>query len=169
MEGHQLKLFRDITLDYFAKLSPDVPPTLEPPYLQFGSPPLFDYASLVPISGAYEGSIYLTSSMPALYQLLKAHGEPEVSERTLSDMCRELANVLAGNASHAFGDRWRIAVPRSLGPEDLKSLRLPVSSYVMPLAWYGATSLLVIGLEPTAEAWARTWQADSADGAEVRS
>lgn len=151
MDGHQLKLFRDITLDYFAKLSPGEPPELDPPYLQFGPPALLDYASLVRISGEYEGCIYLSSSMPALYQLLKVHGETEVSERTLSDMCRELANVLAGNASHAFGESWRISVPRSLGPHDLKSLRLPASTYVMPLTWHGASSLLVIGLDPATE------------------
>lgn len=148
MEGHQLKLFKQITLAYFAKLSPGDEPVLDSPYLHFGEPALFDYASLVRISGEYEGCIYLTSPLLTLSQLLRVHGEREVSERTLADMCRELSNVLSGNASHAFGESWHISVPRSLTRIDLKALALPRASYVMPFSWRGSTSLLVIGLEP---------------------
>lgn len=150
MQGHQLQLFKRITLDYFAKLTPGDEPSLEPPYLQFGECALLDYASLVRISGEYEGCLYLTSPVPMLAQLLAVHGEREVSERTLADMCRELSNVLSGNASHAFGDDWRISVPSSLSAVELRRLALPAASYVMPLRWRGTTSLLVIGLEPGA-------------------
>lgn len=148
MEGQQLKLFKQITLDYFAKLTPDDEPALEPPYLQFGECSLLDYASLVRISGEYEGCIYLTSPIPMLRQLLGVHGEQEVSERTLADMCRELSNVLSGNASRAFGQNWRISVPSSLSAAELRALELPPSSFVMPIRWRGTTSLLVIGLVP---------------------
>lgn len=150
MQGHQLKLFKQITLDYFSKLSPGEEPALETPYLQFGKPCLLDYASLVRISGEFEGCIYLTSPVPMLTQLLSVQGEPEVSERTLADMCRELSNVLSGNASFVFGEDWQISVPSSLGPADLAHLDLPPSSFVMPFRWRGTTSHLVIGLAPLA-------------------
>jgi chemotaxis protein CheX len=146
MDGTQLQRFKQITLDYFAKLAPGEEPALEAPYLQFGPLTLLDYASLVRISGEYEGCVYLTSPTPVLAQLLAANGEPEVSERTLADMCRELSNVLSGNASASFGAEWRISVPESLGPLDLLDLDLPSSSYVMPFRWRGTTSLLVVGL-----------------------
>lgn len=148
MDSRQLHLFKKITLDYFAKLSPGDEPVLETPYLQFGEPALLDYASLVRIRGEYEGCLYLTSPVPLLHSLLELHGESEVSERTLRDMCRELSNVLSGNASQAFSGNWEISVPQSLGPEDFPSLRLPHSAFVMPIRWRRSTALLVVGLEP---------------------
>ncbi|HEV8578109.1 MAG TPA: chemotaxis protein CheX [Thermoanaerobaculia bacterium] len=148
MDPQQLQLFKRITLDYFSKLSPADEPVLETPYLQFGEPALLDYASLVRIRGEYEGCLYLTSPVPLLHSLLEIHGEAEVSERTLRDMCGELSNVLSGNASQAFSGNWEISVPQSLGPGDLRSLRLPASAFVMPIRWRGSTALLVIGLEP---------------------
>ena len=150
MDAQQLQLFKRITLDYFAKLSPADEPVLETPYLQFGEPALLDYASLVRIRGEYEGCLYLTSPVPLLHRLLEVHGEAEVSERTLGDMCRELSNVLSGNASQAFSGNWEISVPQSLGPGELQGLRLPLSAFVMPIRWRGSTALLVIGLEPAA-------------------
>lgn len=150
MNPQQLQLFRQITLDYFAKLSPADEPVLEAPYLQFGEPALLDYASLVSIRGEYEGCLYLTSPVALLQSLLEVHGETEVSERTLRDMCRELSNVLSGNASQAFSGQWEISVPQSLGREDFRHLRLPPSAFVMPIRWRGVTALLVIGLEPAA-------------------
>ncbi len=147
MDPRQLQLFRSITLDYFAKLTPGDEPVLEEPYLQFGEPALLDYASLVRIRGEYEGCLYLTSPVPLLQSLLRVHGEAEVSERTLKDMCRELSNVLSGNASQAFGGNWEISVPVSLGPGDFEAVRIPPSAFVMPIRWRGCTALLVVGLE----------------------
>ncbi|HEX3527005.1 MAG TPA: chemotaxis protein CheX [Thermoanaerobaculia bacterium] len=148
MDPHQLQLFKKITLDYFAKLSPGDEPVLETPYLQFGEPALLDYASLVRIRGEYEGCLVLTSPVTLLHSLLDVHGEAEVSERTLLDMCRELTNVLSGNASQAFSGAWEISVPMSLGPGDFQAVRLPPSAFVMPIRWRGSTALLVVGLEP---------------------
>lgn len=146
MDPNQLKLFRQITFDYFAKLSPDDAPQLEEPYLRFGEPATLDYTSLVEIRGQYDGCIYLTSPVPMLEQLLNLHGEPAQNETTLKDMCRELSNVLAGNASQAFGGHWEISVPISLSGDDLEKLPLPDSAFVMPLLWRQSRALLVIAL-----------------------
>lgn len=151
MDPLQLQLFKRITVAYFSKLSPADEPVLEPPYMQFGEPALLDYASLVRIRGEQEGCLYLTSPVRLLLRLLQIHGESEVSDRTLRDMCRELSNVLAGNASEAFRGGWEISVPQSLGPGELSGLRLPASAFVMPILWSGATALLVVGLMPAAE------------------
>ena len=148
MDAQQLELFKQITLDYFVKLAPEEQPALEEPYLQFGEPELFDYTSLVKIHGEYEGCLYLTSPVPMLERLLDINGEPEVSSRTLKDMCRELSNVLAGNASKAFHGNWDISVPVSLTPESADRLGLPESTFVMPIAWRGSRSLLAVGLMP---------------------
>jgi len=146
MDPTQLELFKRITLDYFAKLAPDEPPVLEEPYLRFGDPALLAYTSLVEIRGEYDGCIYLTLPVPMVEGLLEINGEKEVSERTLSDMCRELSNVLAGNASQAFGGNWEISVPRSLGAGELARVEIPDSSFIMPIRWRGTRSLLVVGL-----------------------
>ena len=148
MDPTQFKLFRQITLDYFSKLAPDEQPMMEEPYMAFGDPELFDYTSLVSIEGEYDGCVYITSPVPMLQGLLDINGETEVSERTLHDMCRELSNVLSGNASQAFGGNWQISVPRSLSRSEAVGIDLPDSSFVMPILWRGARSLLVVGLAP---------------------
>lgn len=155
MEAHQLKLFQDITLQYFAKLAPGEPPAMEEPFLQFGGPAGAaepdagdDFTSLVAICGEYDGCLYLHATRPMLRELLAINGEPEVSETTLLDMCRELSNVLSGNASQAFGGNWEISVPRTLDAAELRGYPLPPSAFVMPFRWRGARSLLVVALAP---------------------
>jgi hypothetical protein len=147
MDNDQFQLFKSITLDYFSKLSPNGDkPVMEEPYMQFGGPKILEYTSLVEIDGQCHGCIYITSPVPILEEVLKLNGEPEISERTLRDMSRELSNVLAGNASNAFGGNWEISVPRSLVPEDFANLTLPDSTFVMPINWQGHRMFLVVGL-----------------------
>jgi chemotaxis protein CheX len=156
MEAHQLKLFQDITLQYFAKLAPGEPPALEEPFLRFGEPAGEaggekggeDFTSLVAIQGEYDGCLYLSAPRSMLRELLAVNGEPEVSEATLRDMCRELSNVLSGNASQAFGGNWEISVPQTLDQDELRRYPLPPSAFVMPFRWRGARSLLVVALAP---------------------
>ncbi|MEL7059544.1 MAG: chemotaxis protein CheX, partial [Acidobacteriota bacterium] len=114
-----------------------------------GEPVLLDYTSLVEIHGEYDGCLYLTSPVPMLENLLEINGEPEVSQATLRDMCRELSNVLSGNASQAFGGNWDISVPISLEAADASELKLPPSAFVMPIEWRGDSSFLVVGLDTT--------------------
>jgi hypothetical protein len=150
MTAEQLSHFKAITLDYFGKLSEEKKPELDEAYLQFSDPLLLDYTSVVKISGVCEGCIYMTTDKAMLESLLEVHGEAEKSERTLMDMCRELSNVLAGNAMHAFGDDWHISVPQSLGKDDFSKIELPPSTFIMPVRWNGGLSYLVLGLEQKA-------------------
>lgn len=149
MKADQLKIFQDITLAYFSKMLPqEKAPVLEEAFLQFDSPVLRDYTSVVYISGAYEGCLYITTNLGILDALLAQQGEPEINENTRLDMCRELSNVLAGNASHAFGADWTISVPQSVTAEKASTLQLPSSTFIMPFLWKGMESFLVVGLQP---------------------
>jgi Chemotaxis phosphatase CheX len=151
MDPAHFSIFRDITLEYFAKLAPDEsPPALEEAFIQFAAPVLLDYASVVGISGEYEGCLYLTTTRPLLRRLLELQGEGEISERTIEDMCRELSNVLSGNATRAFGAQWKISVPRTLRREDFAALLLPPSTFTIPIRWASNEAFLVIGLQPAA-------------------
>lgn len=153
MNADQLKIFQDITLGYFTKMAPDTqPPTLQEAYLRFDSAVFLDYTSAVAISGAFEGCIYITTTPGFLELLLSLHHEPDVSEKTRLDMCRELSNVLAGNASHAFGANWTISVPQSLTSNETGTLTLPPSTFVMPFLWKEMESFLVVGLKEKASA-----------------
>jgi chemotaxis protein CheX len=148
MNAEQLKIFQNITLAYFTKMAPKEPsPTLEEAYLQFETPVLLDYTSLVQISGNYEGCLYITTPPNVLETLLAQHGEKEITDATRLDMCRELSNVLAGNASHAFGADWTISVPQSVTADKIPSLKLPPSTFIMPFLWKGMKSFLVVGLQ----------------------
>ena len=152
----QFKLFKGITYDYFAKLAPDEEPAMDEPYLVFGRPEVLDYTSMVEIDGERRGCLYLTSPVPMLENLLQINGEPEVSRRTLLDMCRELSNVLSGNASQAFGGHWDISVPKTLEADDVDRLDFPSSTFVMPLMWRDQRALLVVGLAPTDDTKSRS-------------
>ncbi|MGF1656504.1 MAG: chemotaxis protein CheX [Verrucomicrobiales bacterium] len=146
MDADQFRIFRDITLNYFGKMAPrEEPPTMEDAFMLFGEPVLLDYASVVSISGPYSGSLYLTSNAHTLGRLLALYGETRRDPDALSDMCRELSNVLSGNASHAFGTGWKISVPTSIEPGQRPDL--PMTSYVWPFAWLGDRSFLVVGLQ----------------------
>ncbi len=148
MNADQLKIFQNITLTYFAKMaSKEELPVLEEAYLQFESPVLLDYTSLVHISGSYEGCLYITTTTGVLEVLLSQHGEKEVNDITRLDMCRELSNVLAGNASRAFGADWTISVPQSVTADKISTLNLPPSTFIMPFLWKGIKSFLVVGLQ----------------------
>jgi hypothetical protein len=63
-------------------------------------------------------------------------------------MSRELSNVLAGNASHAFGADWTISVPESITVDKVGNLKLPPSTFIMPFEWKGMKSYVVVGLQP---------------------
>lgn len=158
MDQQQFNIFRGITLDYLTKLAPDQEgqPEFKEAYLQFGEPLLLDYTSLVRIRGEYEGAIYITAPRGVIEMLLKLHGETEISPATLEDMTRELSNILAGNASHAFGGNWEISVPVTVSPDNGSTGELPDSGFVMPIQWHGVEVFLVIGLtDPEAKAAAQ--------------
>ena len=149
MKADQLKIFQDITLAYFAKMAPqEKPPVLQEAFLQFGAPILRDHTSVVYISGAFQGCVYLTTDKGVLDALLTLQGEPDISEATRLDMCRELSNVLAGNASRAFGAEWTISVPQSISAEQSSTLQLPPSTFIVPFVWKDMESFLVVGLQP---------------------
>jgi hypothetical protein len=152
MNPEQFKLFKRITLDYFAKLAPDEEPRFDEPHLHFGHPELLDYTSLIEIDGEYRGCIYLTSPVAMLKDVLLINGEERDSPEHLKDMCQEFSNVLSGNASKAFGGNWQISVPRSLTRPEVETLDLPESTFVMPIHWRDKQSLLVVGLRATREA-----------------
>ena len=153
MNAEQLKIFQNITLAYFAKMAPqDKSPVLEEAYLRFETPVLLDYTSMVHISGSYEGCLYITTTPKMLEALLGQHGEKEISDHTRLDMCRELSNVLAGNASHAFGADWTISVPQSVTTDQIPTLKLPPSTFIMPFLWKDIKSFLVVGLQSKGQA-----------------
>lgn len=152
MKPEQLKLFKRITLDYFAKLAPDEQPVLGEPHIHFGDPELLDYTSLIEIHGEYDGCIYLSSPSAMLKDVLVINGEQKDTPEHLKDMCQEFSNVLSGNASKAFGGNWQISVPRTLTMPEVQSLDLPESTFVMPILWRGQRSLLVVGLRAAQEA-----------------
>ena len=149
MNAEQLKVFQDITLSYFEKVTPQEKlPFLKEAYLQFDQPVLLAYTAIVRISGNYEGCLYLTTSASLLEALLLQHGEKRHNEETRLDMCRELSNILAGNASHAFGADWTISVPQSVTADHAGSLQLPPSTFIMPFIWKDLESFVVVGLQP---------------------
>jgi chemotaxis protein CheX len=153
MNADQLKVFQNITLAYFAKMAPqEKTPVLEEAYLRFETPVLLDYTSIVHISGNYEGCLYITTTPKVLESLLGQHGEKEINDETRLDMCRELSNVLAGNASHAFGADWTISVPQSVTTDKISTLRLPSSTFIMPFLWQEIKSFLVVGLQSKGQA-----------------
>ena len=154
MNADQLKTFQQITLGYFSRVAPEIgPPILQEAYLRFDSAVFLAYTSVVFITGLYEGCLYITTVPEVLEAILSLHDELEINDKTRLDMCRELSNVLAGNASRAFGANWTISVPQSLTSSETGSLVLPPSTFVMPFIWKDMESYLVIGLKENTKTW----------------
>lgn len=152
INAEQVKVFRDITLDYFGKIDQDSSSVqVGEAYLQFNQPLLLDYTSAVQIKGDYYGAVYITLPSAMIEQLLISHQETEISDRTRADMCRELSNVLSGNASRAFGTGWQISVPISITPENMERLSLPEASFILPASWRKHQWFLVLALFANSE------------------
>lgn len=147
IDARQLDTFRGNTLGYFEKLAPGLPaPAPGAAFLTFDPPPFLGYAGAVDISGPLSGLIYLTAEAAVLDKLLEINGFQPGSEALRLDMCREISNVISGNASKAFGPSWTISVPRSLGPESARELAFPGATFTLPAEWMGSAFHLVVGL-----------------------
>lgn len=147
MDHTQFIRFQKITLDYFTKLAPEGDaPTLETPYLLIGDPLALDYTALVRIRGEYDGCLYFTAPREMVLHILQLHGEELKTQEALEDMSRELSNILAGNASHAFGENWKISVPESLQRDRFAAEDMPQITFVLPIRWRGLEGFLVVGL-----------------------
>ncbi len=153
IDARQLEIFRNNTLDYFQKVAPGQPaPIPGTAYLIFDPPPFLGYAGAVDISGPLVGLIYLTTEALTLDKLIELNGSQPGEESLRLDMCRELSNVISGNASKAFGPAWTISVPRSLGPDSARELSFPGATFTLPVEWMSSTFQLVVGLKELSDA-----------------
>ncbi len=145
MTEEDLKVFVDVTMNYFDKISGDQARMAEP-YISFEPPPLLDYTGMIEIAGKGEGIFYITTEPAMLHDLLLRIGESDTSEETLLDYVGEIATTLSGNVRKQFGGSFRISVPVTVGGSKKEHPDLPFANFVVPIQWKDFNPFMVIGM-----------------------
>lgn len=145
MTESDLKVFIDVTMNYFEKISGDQA-AMEEPFISFDEPPLLDYTGVIRVSGRGEGVFYVTTQQSMLAQLLKEIGEMDTSEEIMRDFVGEIATTLSGNVRREFGEHFKISVPQTLGGREEDVPDLPFANFVVPIRWKTYQPYLVLGI-----------------------
>ncbi len=145
MTENDLKVFIDVTMNYFEKISGDQA-AMEEPFISFDEPPVLDYTGVIRVSGKGEGVFYVTTQQSMLTQLLKEIGEVDTSDEIMKDFVGEIATTLSGNARRVFGENFRISTPQTVGGSLLNVPDLPFANFVVPIRWKNYQPYLVLGL-----------------------
>lgn len=145
MTEEDLKVFIDVTMNYFEKISGDQA-EMEEPFISFDVPPVLDYTGLIRVSGKGEGVFYVTTQQSMLMQLLKEIGEMDTSEEIMRDFVGEIATTLSGNVRRVFGEHFKISIPETVGGTQVDMPELPFANFVVPIRWKSFQPYLVLGL-----------------------
>jgi chemotaxis protein CheX len=145
MKETDLKVFIDVTMNYFVKISGDQA-IMGEPFISFDDPPLLDFTGLIEVSGSSEGVFYVTTPQSMLAKLLADIGETDTSEEILKDFVGEIATTLSGNVRRVFGENFRISVPTTLGAINGSRPDLPFANFVVPIQWKEFKPYMVLGV-----------------------
>jgi chemotaxis protein CheX len=150
MTENDLKVFIDVTMNYFEKIS-GAQAAMEEPFISFDLPPILDYTGVIRVSGKGEGVFYVTTQQSMLAQLLKEIGELDTSEEIMRDFVGEIATTLSGNARREFGEHFKISVPETVGGSQGDMPELPFANFVVPIRWKDYNPYLVLGINEEEE------------------
>ncbi len=145
MTEEDLKVFIDVTMNYFDKISGDKA-EMEDPYIIFEDPPFLDFTGVIKISGKSEGVVYVTTPQGMLANLLEDIGETDRSEEIMRDFVGEIATTVSGNVRKQFGKGFRISIPTTLGSNGGDKPILPFANFVVPIKWKDFHPFLVLGV-----------------------
>jgi len=148
MTEGQVKVFVEGTLNFFARLA-NARPSVGVPYPMAPDFHLLEYTGAIGISGAQKGFVYVTANRPMLEELLtRITTSVGVTERAITDLVGEFANIIAGNAQDTFGPTFMISVPKViLKDSSAVSTSSSVPMYVIPFFWNQHKAALVVGIE----------------------
>ena len=145
MQEKDLKVFIDVTMNYFDKISGHQAEMAEP-YIEFEDPPLLEFSGLIQISGRSHGIVYITTPQAMLKQLLIRLGEPQITDELMGDLVGEIATTISGNVRSVFGETFKISVPTIIGGTNKVMPELPFANFVVPIKWEEFEPFLVIGI-----------------------
>lgn len=149
LKEEEIRVFVDAVTHYFTQLTTDRP-QVRGAYLGAGDvrPPSLGFSGLIPISGGFQGSVYVSAPRAMLRHLLVTAQEPSQSDENLLDLVGEVANTIAGNARRYFGERMEIAVPVTIaGHADTIRPRCRTRPYIVTVEWKGYTAQLVVDID----------------------
>ncbi len=148
MKEQDLQIFLDIISNYFNQLGVEEL-VIDTAYLLKGNKPkIFDYTSIITISGARSGVVHFSATRELLYSILKNMGETDSSEAIYLDLTGEVANTIAGNARKAFGSEFNISVP-SVSNSSLTNRLLANEerSFIIPITWLSQVGEILVFLQ----------------------
>ncbi len=132
---------------YF-KVTTEVEPRVENPYLLETDPDLKEFTAVISITGMSKGIVYFTIDRPFLDKLLMFYPIPDRTDEMLRDLVGEIANTIAGNVREYLGEGFVISPPRVLENATIKLERgNDRPSFVLPITWEGERCKLFVSLE----------------------
>jgi chemotaxis protein CheX len=149
MIDKKLQIFIDVIVNYFSTYSKDEGEIdVGMPYLSLiKDSTIFDYSSVIYISGRYEGYCYFSAGKPLLKRLILRNGVKNCSEVMIKDAAGEVANTLSGNSRKELGHDFEISVPKPINSlEEIKGANSKQSLYSIPIKWNSQTAILGITL-----------------------
>jgi chemotaxis protein CheX len=148
MTKEEILSYIKIITDYFESITGSSA-NLGMPFMKESTTGVFDFTSLIGISGTRKGAIYFTAERELL-QLFGSHilGDEELDDESLYDLAGEMTNTISGNMREFFGSSFLISVPIIIrgNIEDIQ-MKLKPPVFVIPIEWQGLKSHLAIGLE----------------------
>ena len=148
MTETDLHFFIDSTLNYFEETT-GIAAKPGIPFLKRQEPVVLQFSGIIGISGRRKGCIYITADATMLYKLSeKILGCTDVAVESLEDLIGEIANTISGNVRQAYGSSFMISVPVVV-QGDTRDIKLPghLTAFVVPFAWEGFKSYLVVCIE----------------------
>lgn len=147
MKEQRLQIFLDIISNYFNQFGEEEVVVDTPYLLEKSQPRVFDYTSVITISGAQKGVVHFSATRELLHSVLKNMGETDTSEAIYLDLAGEVANTIAGNARKEFGSEFHISVP--LSKNSLKNKWLPSDArfFIIPITWLSQVGEVLVCLQ----------------------
>ncbi len=148
MKEQRLQIFLDIISNYFNQFGREKVVVDTPYLLEKSQPRVFDYTSVITISGAQKGVVHFSATRQLLHSVLQSMGETDNSEAIYLDLAGEVANTIAGNARKEFGPEFHISVPSISKSLSKSGLLLDEGRFfIIPITWLSQVGEVLVCLQ----------------------
>lgn len=146
MKEDNLKLFLDISLNFFEKITGERPEPSEPA-IRLGSSDFHDFYGWIEVSGSGRGIVCVSMTSSMADELLQCQGESLKDETMRLDMVGEAASIVASNARQRFGQEFKISLPFTSSSGRIQDSAWPYSRFCLPVRWRGHEGTVILAFE----------------------
>lgn len=149
MMESELKLFLDISLNFFEKMTGQKP-ELKTPSISLGFSKFHQCHGWISVSGMADGVVCVSMTTDMVNELLRSQGETIESESMQQDLVGEAASIIASNARRHFGPKFQISPPQTSMQDESIDRSWPYSRFCLPVQWRGHDGVVILAFEDKA-------------------